>query len=37
MIFEIYYVIKRDCRIFEIREKIKFAEPKRVIMIKMSL
>lgn len=37
IILKMYYTIKRDCRIFEIRERIEFARPKRVTAVEVPL
>ena len=37
IIFKIYHIIKRDCRIFEMKKKIKFAKLKRITTIEVLL
>ena len=37
IVFKIYHTIKRDCRIFEIRERTGFTEPKRMTAVEVPL
>lgn len=37
IIFKIYHIVKRDCRIFGIKEKTGFAGPKRMTAVEIPL